>query len=777
MGSQGVYNVLQVLVEYKIVFLFLMATVLFLILGILCYNLYIYLKTSMENSHDESDKEYLRTLDYSKLNAEKKANVIRRMIAPDGVDPNPLGYMVINDKGKDIFIRTFTIEKLPKRTTFANTFADLLDYPDCTSSIYITPISESKMIRKFDKHINVLEAEWIHAAGDTNRQRKLNSQFSETEGWAQAVECGENSFYNVGFLFSIHAESLEGLNKLSDDFRGKALNKSIDVSSCFGVQAEAYLSNAPLCKIYTSLDGGLGFSSAVKMHQMDKYSASTIYNYTQSDFSHKDGVPIGRNLVTHRPVVFDLFDSSHDGYTAIICGKTGTGKSLTIKALCSRYALHGYRFVAIDSQARRGTSEGEYAGIAELLPNGANFMIRSDSPNIMNIFEVEESLKFVRDSASTGHEVRTLELNEKIAQVVNTLLTMVQGEQKIKDFQMGAFINRVLVDNVTKVYNDFGIYDRKPDSLYEMGEYIKDGKMTSGKIKKKLPTISDFYKVLLQAQSRNTDETYDSAFKVIVAALRDYVKELYYSDKTLKFFSAEEFEKLPLKDANDSTRRWENPKGDIEDVYAIRGVRAYYDGQSTISINKDCTFANIDISQLPESEKVLARQIGIDFINENFIKKNSESLKAADKLVAIFDEAHENFAYEYCLRTIDNIVRTARKRNTSIILSTQSVKEFDNHAETQSILRNTAVKFVFKQDYQDRDYLIRALGITESQVDMILELGGDPDEDSDRNARRGEVCIIDNKRVCFCKVDYLKSVEALACETSAEALEQLFKVS
>ena len=90
----------------------------------------------------------------------------------------------------------------------------------------------------------------------------------------------------------------------------------------------------------------------------------------------------------------------------------------------------------------------------------------------------------------------------------------------------------------------------------------------------------------------------------------------------------------------------------------------------------------------------------------------------------------------------------------SIILSSQTLREYDNYPETQAILKQAAVKFVFKQDYQDRDYLIHTLGLTEAQVDYILNsLGGNPEEESDKNRHRGEMCIIDNKQVAFCKVD------------------------
>ena len=39
------------------------------------------------------------------------------------------------------------------------------------------------------------------------------------------------------------------------------------------------------------------------------------------------------------------------------------------------------------------------------------------------------------------------------------------------------------------------------------------------------------------------------------------------------------------------------------------------------------------------------------------------------------------------------------------------------------------------------------------------QLGGDPSDKS--GERKGEVCIVDHGKVCFCKVDYLKAAEAV----------------
>jgi len=769
------------LAEYRDFFI---AGVLLLMLAIAAILVWAVGKKAWEiykESQQVETKATLRNKDYSKVNEERRANVIRRIIAPDGVDPNPNSYIVISDGGRDVFARSLTLSRLPKRTRFAYTFAPLLDFPGCTSSIFIEPVSETDMSRKLDRQINILESEGIAAEGNTNRVRKLESQFWETSKWAKQVENGEDSFYNAGFLFTLYADTLEELNKSSDSFRSIALTRGADVSNCFGVQSEAYLSNMPFNR-KASMRSKIIDSGAVKMHLMNKKSLSTVFNYTSSSFTHKKGIPLGRNMFTQEPFMFDIYDPSHDGYSLLIFGKTGSGKSATIKMVVERTALQGYRFVAVDSQTRKGTSEGEYASLAEIL-GGVSYQISSKSGNILNIFDVQESIVYIKESASSGHEKRTLDLNSKIADCVNTLRTMMQGSQSAKkeahnmDAALDTDIDNILTNATKIIYDRKGIVHEDADSLYEEGNIIENGYLQSGIVPKKLPTMTELYCQVLLDKSKNKDTSMNVAYKMILNSLKEYVRELYYSQNSILFFTKAEDESLQDDLQKGYGKVFVNEEDDYEEVVAIKGIRPYYDGQSTIAISKSCVFTNIDISQLTDNERVVARQIAIDFMKEQFIIKNSENINSSDRLAVIIDEAHENFEYSYARKTLANASRTARKRNVSLIYSTQTVKEYDRYPETQDILKQAAVKMVFKQDYQDREYLIKTLNLTPSQVDFITSgLGVAEAEDVNaKNQHRGEVCIIDGSQIIFCKVDYLRKTESISVETNASEVIRLIR--
>lgn len=756
------------IVVFKVILVFLMLAIV-LIMG---YSVAVSVKKQYQQAQQLENKALLKNLDYSKVPKSKRWSIIRQILAADAVDPAPNGYMIIDDAGKEVYIRSFTLSKMPKNIDFIKTFSPLLDFPGCTSSIFIDPIDSGTISKKMDKQLDILESEYIANNGYSNTQRKLSGKYRSTEKWAEQVESGDEAFFYVRFLFTLYADNFIALNKISDTFRAKALNKSMDITNAFGVQSEAYLSNLPFNRM-VSLSSEFIKSDALPKHLMDSKALSALFNYTDSSFSHKEGIPLGRDYFNQKPFVFDTYDPSHDGFVICVFGKTGSGKSTMIKIFCERYAPQGYRFVAIDSQTRKGMSEGEYATLAAIL-GGANYQFSARGNVILNPFEVSESIIMVKDSVDSGHEVRTLELSDKITQALNTVRTLA-GAKLTAEGTLATYIDRIIIDCITEMYDSFGIYDKQPDSLYEIGKVVINGALTSGRVKKLLPTFTDFYKILLKRNKSNTDTTLREAFKTLIYSLQDNVRELYYSEDSLRWFTADEYNQLDF--AVDGKTKVYRGNGTEESVKAIHGVRPYFDGQSTFEISRECPFTNIDISQLPDSERIIARQVAMDFVNEQSIKKNSETISAADKLVAIFDEAHENFEHEYSRKTLANAARTARKRNVALIFSTQTVKEYDRYPETQDILKQAAVKMIFKQDYQDKKYLITTLGITESQADFIVNgIGGNSKNKDDMDKHRGEMCVIDGGRVAFIKVDYLQETEKLSVETNAKELEQVIKV-
>lgn len=687
----------------------------------------------------------------------RRVSAAREIVAPDGIDPNPLSYFVLNDAGHDIYIRCFTIDALPKRTAFAVTFPALFNYRRMGVSVFIEPLPESRAAHMLDTTIVEIETNIISAEKNYNRNmiRKLNGKLHETEGWAERIETGENSLYHVYFLFVLQASSLEELNYESDSFRNLAKEKQITISSCYGVQPEAFLSGMPLNKRFHAGVGPIK-TAGLKKHTMDKLSVSSIFNHTQTDFIHENGVILGRNMSSWKPVAYDCYDTSHNGYNVVFCGMTGTGKSATMKILASRYiSKNGYRFVAIDSQARG--NRGEYSMMADV-QCGINYQIKVGSHVILNPFEVREEEEW----SEIDGDYMVLKLKDKVEDAKGNLMIMVQGNKGMADFELATYLERIITDITARLYEECGIVDGQVDSLFE--EETEYGQMlvAGGRRRKRLPTLSDFYKKALIKEQKNKIPEHKKAYRILLDSLKERVRELYYCPDCLQFYTREQYEKGALCPCKEGGRK----------LYKIQGVKSYFDGQSNVVIDRDVKFTNIDLSQLPDEERSVARLIALSFVTEHFIKRNAVNPKKTEHLGVICDELHENFKSLPAVQKLDYVSRTSRKRLVSLWTATQALKDYQRMPETEALLKQAATKFVFKQDYQDRAWIKEALNITNGQADRILELGGDPSDKSEE--RKGEVCIVDNGKVCFCKVDYLKSAEAVFVETDARVLKTMY---
>lgn len=692
----------------------------------------------------------------------------KELIAANGVNPNPLEYMTIDDGGQKVYIMLFYVYQMPRRATFADTFSSLFNTPGVTSNVFVDPISRGRATKKLDKRIQGLESEELEASDkqDTNRLRRMSKKRQETEQWASDVESDENKIYEVTFLFSMHDKSLDALNKKAADFYSLGTEKGVELMSCYAVHPEAFLSAEPLNRQY-NLSNGLVVGNIAKKHIMDKRSLATIFNHTYSGFRHKNGVFAGYNLDTGHPFMWNPYDKSHNGFGVVFTGKTGTGKSATIKELASRKNDFGAKTVIIDYDAV-GTV-GEYA-LYTYKEGGVVYQLSSKSKHILNPYELNVEMEY---DELMDKEYLALNLLEKLESLCSIMLTMVKAGKSFEDAADVIFMEDIINEINAELYAERGIVEGEPDSLYTIGAVYSDGKITSGRVKKQLPTIHEFYLRLLEKRRDNRDSMRKKAYAVLTAAFRRYVREMYVCEDTLREFSREEYEKLKITD--DNKRIYVDEEGNAQVVRAIMGISPYYDGQSTISVDKDTTVFDIDLSQLPKGDKLVAQTISLSYVNENLIKKNSSNPHNVQELILIIDEAHNLFRFLEALAVLATIYRQARKRHVSPWTITQELTDFKGSKDTEAILKQSTAKFILKQDFQDRNYIAEVTPLTDGQIDRLLKLGGDPSDKEASDARRGEVCLIDNDKVVFIKMVYLKSTEASFVETDVANRQKLYE--
>lgn len=703
----------------------------------------------------------------------ERTNAMRQTCAPDGVDPNINSYLVLDDAGKTVYVRSFSIQSMPKRAVFAVTFNAIANFGNCTSSILIDGLTSNSSQAMLDKHVTILEGEMLSAEedGNRNRYRRLLSQIQETERWAKQIETMENSFFSVAFVYSLYAYDLPTLNSMTDRFVALGRESGIDLTSCFAAQSEAYLTNSCLDQKF-SLGKGFVRTDAVKSFIMDQLSLSTIFNYNSNEFRQDNGIVVGRNF-SGGVILYDVFSKTHNGYNVLVQGTTGSGKSLAVKVLAFRMA-YNTRFVCIDSQRPKHMNEGEYCPLCRAL-NGVIYTISASFRKcILNIFELRPTHEVEKDAAGEIISERdTLELNAAISNVTDIILLIATEAattgNAAPDYSTMVFFNSEITSICRELYDECGIIDGDAESLYEEVSYTYGRKR-----RKKLPEFRQFYMKLLERSRKNTETELEKEYRLLKMALRECVYDLYYleyGERGIKFFSSKEAASLPEREG---TRYYAGVETDNKEVPVshLHGVRAYFDGQSTIELSTHSRFTNLDISGVPNSDLNMLRLVCCKFINENFVKVSSVG-KDADHLVYILDEVKSLWQTEYAKRMISTLYRTARKMEVSAWCITQSISDYGDDEYSRAIIENTSAFFLFRHADSAREDIQKKLNLTDSQLQTVLTLGVDPNEtDPDViRAHMGEVCIVDMKHVYFGKVEYFEETEAIFARSDRQVAE------
>ena len=583
-----------------------------------------------------------------------RQTTIKELIAPSGIDASKIDHLeIISDVKR--YARSFFISTLPRMCTFPELFRDLYFFGDINTSLYITPIAESRSQNELNKVINELETERIVAAdrGNINRESTLTQKRFEAEQLRDEIAAGFNKMYEasiVSTLFTYNMEDLDRLTKLLSTEMSKSL---VGIKSAWAMQEDAFKSNLPL------MDDKLK-----KTHAFDSRSMGTVFPFTTSEVGHPTGVPLGFNKQTGTPILFDNFDSSLTNYNMVIFAKSGAGKSVTMKTLISRSSvLMGIESLALDA-------EGEYSIVAESL-GGINVVLSPNSSTVITLFDIEPET--VKDGI-TGRERAVLNVENKVEDVTQALLTMARGSTRNPD--VNELTKQLIAEAVLEEYKSIGLTS-DPSSLYERDNQFQRGDQLY-KGKKKMPTIGSWYKRIVEKAKQNENQDYRHQYNYLIKVMKQYIRE-------------------------------------------YNGQMAYFDGQSTFELLDGAPFINLDISQLEEKfARPLAQQILLSWIWEKYVKKNSEDRKKAKKKRVLVDEAWMLLPYPEAVDFLNTMARRARKRNVSLAIVSQRFQDFYENPDVQAVLTSSDTKLFLAQDKSEIEYVKSVFKLSEGEANFLI---------------------------------------------------------
>ncbi len=602
----------------------------------------------------------------------KNEKSIKGLIAPGGIDASYTNHIEISS-ARTRYARSMIVANLPRMCTFPEFLRGMYTFGDLNVSVFINPVSEASSQTDLNRTINELESERIVALdrGDINRERIIAQKRMEAEELRDAIAAGFNKLFDSSIVATIFAYSMDELEKYTELLSSEMSKNLIDIKPAWAMQDEAFRSNMPYC------DNKLS-----KSHTFDRRAMSTVFPFFTSEVGHENGIPLGFNKQTGLPILYDNFSSKLTNYNMVIFGKSGAGKSVTIKTITARSAvLMGIESLALDA-------EGEYGVVAEAL-GGVNVTLSPNSKTVINLFDIEP--ENVKDEI-TGKERTVLSVENKVEDVTNGLLTMARVSTRSKE--VNELTKQIISEAVAEEYAALGITNNI-ESLYtrdENGGPVNISENYLGRTKKDMPTIGSWYKRICRKAQENENPDYRFHYSYLVKVMKQYVRE-------------------------------------------YQGQMAYFDGQSTFELLDGVPFINIDISQLEERfARPLAQQIMLSWVWEKYVKKNSEDKTKAAKKRVLVDEAWMLLPYPEAVDFLNTMARRARKRNVSLAVISQKFQDFYEKQEVQAVLTSSETKLFLAQDKSEIQYLKEVFKLSEGEAGFLitcsrgeglLKVGGD----------------------------------------------------
>ena len=608
-------------------------------------------KQKKQESSNELDK-----LKIDRSVFKKNEKNIKSLIAPGGIDASYTNHIeIVSSRVR--YARSMIVANLPRMCTFPEFLRGMYTFGDVNVSVFINPVSEATSQTDLNRTINELESERIVAIdrGDINRERIILQKRLEAEELRDAIAAGFNKLFESTVISTLFAYSMDELDRYTDLLSSEMSKNLIDIKPAWAMQDQAMRSNMPF-----------GDNKISKSHTFDRRAMSTVFPFFTSEVGHEKGIPLGFNKQTGLPVLYDNFSSKLTNYNMVIFGKSGAGKSVTIKMLTARSSiLMGIESLALDA-------EGEYGVVAESL-GGVNVVISPNSKTIINLFDVEPELQ--KDEI-TGKERAVLNIEIKVEDVTQGLLTMARGSTK--STEVNELTKQIISESVFEEYAELGI-NNNVESLYRKED--KKIKLTQnylGRTKKDMPTIGSWYKRICRKAQENDNQDYRFHYSYLVKVMRQYVREYF-------------------------------------------GQMAYFDGQSTFELLDGVPFINLDISQLEERfARPLAQQVLLSWVWEKYVKKNSEDKSKASMKRVLVDEAWMLLPYPEAVDFLNTMARRARKRNVSLAVISQKFQDFYEKQEAQAILTSSDTKLFLAQDKSEIEYLKKVFKLSEGEANFLI---------------------------------------------------------
>lgn len=447
------------------------------------------------------------------------------------------------------------------------------------------------------------------------------------------VQTANDKLFFITILLRINAESLEELDAKSSLLKNEFAKISAKARTLNFRQFNGLIANLPF--------NDLNIFDYERNVTTD--GVATMFPIANSNTeSSMYGVPIGRNYFTGLPIYLDTFDKNLTSPHIAIMGVTGAGKSVTMDVLSSR------SLVTKNTQSAILDIEGEYKKRTNSL-SGRIIKIKQGVPSGINIFDI--------DIEQEDNGVEKINILNKVAEI-RAILSGIMKNYMDRKLNAKELVD--IEESVIETYKEKGITTYK-DSIYEKEGGKLGEKLTLGKIKKKMPTLSDFHRIL--STKKNSKE--------LAEILSGFLK-----GKSLGMFDC------------------------------------------TSNININDYLIDFDLSSITdEVTKFYASMVITTWITEKYMRRS----EVFDEKSVYIDEAWTMIRYEETANFIENLARRARKRGVRLVFSTQLPDEMMSSPQGRATLNCCGTAILMKQSPMSVDQILEYYKLSSGTREFLLK--------------------------------------------------------
>lgn len=570
-----------------------------------------------------------------KINEKKKDKPVKNffdnvqnvmtLIIPDAVQETR-DYIYLGDSR---YSRNFILTVYPNKI-YLGWLDDIFNkMGDINISILNECSDEDTVIRQLTHKVTVLQSEYntFENQGNIRLLPALEESITDFEDMRRKIQTTNDRLFYVTILLRLNAENLDELNERTAVLKSEFSRISAKIRTLSFRQLEGLKDNLPI-------NNG---SIHDYERNMTASGFATMFPISSSGLSSRTGVVIGRNYFTGLPVYLDVFDKELPNPHIAVLGMSGAGKSVFEKILAGRGALLNIKQGILDL-------EGEYVGLTEKM-NGRVIKITQGVPAGINVFDLD----IEENNKETGLLNKVAEIRALLSGIMRNYMDRPLNAKELSDVELA----------VIETYKEIGI-TRDKNSLYKKEGGKINGKITLEKIKKKMPTLSDFHRIL-------------------------------------------------------STKENSSDLANILKPFLSGNSLGMFDCQSTL--NAKDLIIDFDLSEInDEVTKFYASLVLTSWITEKFMLSKDNNKKSV-----VIDEAWHFLKYEETANFLEYLARRARKRNVSLVIGTQNLDEFILSTQGKAVISSCARTLLMKQSSGSVDKICDFFKLSEGTKDFLLK--------------------------------------------------------